>query len=256
MQLIDSHCHLDFAQFDHDRDEVLARCRALDINDIIIPGVRCASWDMVLKICQQSDMLHYALGLHPMFMQDHSEDNIARLRDYVNRYNPVAIGEIGLDFYLKDHDKNSQTTLFEQQLNIAAETQLPVILHVRKAHEHTIALLKKHSINKGIVHAFSGSLEQAQQYIKQGFLLGVGGVITYPNAHRVRRLYTELPLSSLALETDAPDMPLHGMLRDQRNSPEKIADVLSQLSQLREETVEQIANATTQNVQQLLAIDS
>ena len=256
MQLIDSHCHLDFPQFDHDRDEVISRCHSLGIKDIIIPGVRSTSWDKILKTCQQSDILHYALGLHPMFMQNHSQGDIAKLRDYVNRYSPVAIGEIGLDFYLKDHDKDSQTSLFEQQLHIAAATQLPVILHVRKAHEHTIALLKKHSISKGIVHAFSGSLQQAEQYIKQGFLLGVGGVISYPNAHRVRRLYSELPLSSLALETDAPDMPLNGMLHNQRNSPENIVTVLSHLTELRKETREQIANTTTQNVRQLLTIDS
>ncbi len=254
MQLIDSHCHLDFTDFDHDRDEILTRCRGIGIRDIVIPGVCSNSWDTQIKICQQSEMLHYALGLHPIFMQHHTNNHIDKLRDYVSKYNPVAIGEIGLDFYLKDHDKDSQITLFEQQLMIAAETDLPVILHVRKAHDQTIALLKKHHINKGIVHAFSGSPQQAQHYIKLGFLLGVGGVITYPNATRARCLYAELPLSNIALETDAPDMPLNGMQRGQRNSPEKIVDVLSHLTQLRKESREQIAKTTTHNVQQLLTL--
>ena len=137
-----------------------------------------------------------------------------------------------MDFYHAEHDKESQINLFEQQLELAVSFDLPVILHVRKAHDVVLQLLKKHRVRGGIVHAFSGSEQQAQHYIKLGFLLGIGGTITYEKATRVRRLFSNLPLSAIALETDAPDMPLHGQA-GQRNSPLSLVHIVSSLATLR-----------------------
>ncbi len=255
MHLIDSHCHLDFSIFDLDRDQILSRCNDLGIKSLIIPAVTVSSWQRLLSVCAQSKVLHPALGLHPMFMQEHKPEHIDHLKDSVTQHKRtlVAIGEIGLDFYLPDHDKQAQTVLFTEQLKIAQDTELPVLLHVRKAHDQTVSCLKKHPVNGGIVHAFNGSMQQADHYQKLGFLFGVGGAITHPNATRLRSLMAQLPLSSLVLETDSPDMPIANMIGT-RNSPENIPKILATLAELRSETAEEIALITTQNCQRLIKL--
>ncbi|MDB2705596.1 TatD family hydrolase, partial [Pseudomonadota bacterium] len=184
MHLIDSHCHLDFTIFDTDRDHVISRCNDLDVKSIIIPAVTASSWQRLLSVCAQSEILHPALGLHPMFMQQHKPEHIDELKDAVkqHKHTLVAIGEIGLDFYLPDHDKQAQTELFIEQLKVAQDTELPVLLHVRKAHDQALSCLKKYPVSGGIVHAFNGSIQQAEHYQKLGFLFGVGGAITHSNA--------------------------------------------------------------------------
>jgi len=255
MHLIDSHCHLDFSLFDRDRDQVISRCNDLGVKAIIIPAVTVSGWPRLLSVCAQSKILHPALGLHPMFMEKHKPEHIDELKHSAkqHKHTLVAIGEIGLDFYLPDHDKQAQTDLFTKQLKIAQDTELPVLLHVRKAHDQTISCLKKHPVSGGIVHAFNGSIQQADQYQKLGFLFGVGGAITHPNATRLRSLMAQLPLSSLVLETDSPDMPIANMIGT-RNSPENIPTILATLAELRSETAEEIALITTQNCQGLLKL--
>jgi TatD DNase family protein len=253
MNLIDSHCHLDFEVFDHDRDVVLNNCQTLGVNNIIVPGVTADTWNKLLSVCQSSNNLHPALGLHPMFMAEHQAKHIALLNDYVAKFNPIAIGEIGLDFYVPEHNKQSQIELFEKQLIIANDANLPVILHVRKAYDQVLSLLIKHKINRGIVHAFSGSEQQAQLYIKQGFLLGIGGALTHDRATKLRSLFGNLPLTSIVLETDAPDMPLSGQ-QGQRNTPENICTIVATLAELRTESIEQIADISSQNVRKALSI--
>jgi TatD DNase family protein len=251
MHLIDSHCHLDFKQFDLERDAVLSNCLQLGIQDIVIPGVTADSWDRLLNICGQSTMLHPALGLHPMLMEEQQPKDLTKLRELISRHAVIAIGEIGLDFYIIGHDKKLQIELFSEQLKIAQQAKLPVLLHVRKAHEQTISLLKQYSLVGGIIHAFSGSLQQAKQYQDLGFLLGIGGAITHPQATRLRKMVSQLPIASIALETDAPDMPLH-MMKQQYNTPENIIVILDALSALRTETKSEIAAATTTNCQRVL----
>ncbi|MDQ7072804.1 MAG: TatD family hydrolase [Gammaproteobacteria bacterium] len=162
MYLIDSHCHLDFKQFDQNRKQILSHCQQLGIKDIVVPGVTADSWKKLLRICQQSAMLHPALGLHPMFMEQHQPEHLIQLSEFISDHALIAIGEIGLDFYIANPDKDAQIHLFTEQLNIAQQTDLPVLLHVRKAHEQTIKLLKQYPLTSGIVHAFSGSLQQAK----------------------------------------------------------------------------------------------
>ena len=249
MHLVDSHCHLDFEQFDEDREAILSHCKQLGIRQIIVPGVTACSWSNLISICQTSDMLYPALGLHPLFMDKHQPEHIVQLKKLAKDH-AVAIGEIGLDFYIKDHDKTAQIHLLCEQLHTAITIDLPVILHVRKAHDQVIDLLKQFPVKGGIVHAFSGSLQQAQYYIKAGFFLGVGGAITHIRASRLRQLFSELPLSSLVLETDAPDMPLAGM-KAQRNTPENILAILTSLAEIRTESKQEIATATTNNCRRL-----
>lgn len=253
MHLIDTHCHLNFSQFDSDREKLLEHCQAIGVKDIIIPGVKAEDWTQLLKTCGQSPLLHPALGLHPLFLADHKTEHLLQLKDLVAHNTVIAIGEIGLDFYLPNHNKKAQIDLFSEQLTLAQAVELPVLLHVRKAHDQTLSLLQKYPVIGGIVHAFNGSLQQAEQYQQLGFVFGVGGAITYPKATRLRSLFSQLPLSSIVLETDAPDMPLLEM-QGQRNSPVNIPLILNTLSAIRSESSEEIATITTNNAKQILAL--
>jgi TatD DNase family protein len=250
MHLIDSHCHIDFATFDDDRTTILSRCQQLGIHNIIIPAVTADKWPALHALCKQFPMLHPSIGLHPMFMSHHQPQHLEQLKQVAIESSAIAIGEIGLDFYSKDHNKQHQIDLVIAQLNIAISLNLPVILHVRKAHDVMFDLLKKHPVKSGVVHAFSGSLQQAQNYIKQGMSLGIGGACTYPRATRLRKTITELPLTSLVLETDAPDMPLCNQ-QGMRNSPEHILAIAKTVAELRQQTLDEIATVTTENCQRI-----
>jgi len=253
MQLIDSHCHLDFPVFDNDRETILADCQQRGINNIIVPAVTANSWNRLLSVCESSTILHPTLGMHPMFMDEHQPKHLAELQKRIEQSNPIAVGEIGLDFFIEDHDKASQLELFEQQLIIAKQFDLPVILHIRKAYDHALQLLKKHHITKGIAHAFSGSEQQASHFIKQGLLLGIGGVITYPKATKIRRLFQQLPLEHIALETDAPDM-LPANSTSTRNTPVTVELVLKELAELRQLDEAELASKTSANIISMFAI--
>lgn len=233
MELFDSHCHLDVSEFDADRAAVLARARSAGVGQMVVPAVDAAGWPTLLELCRRETGLYPALGLHPIYIAQHREADLVELRRLVAAERPVAIGEIGLDFFVQGLDRERQQWLFEQQLQIAAEFHLPVLLHVRKAHDPVLATLKRLKFpHGGIAHAFNGSLPQAQQYIALGFKLGFGGMLTYERSSKLRQLARELPLQAIVLETDAPDMTPaahHG----ERNSPEYLPEVLQVLAMLR-----------------------
>ncbi|MFV2055393.1 MAG: TatD family hydrolase [Thiohalomonadales bacterium] len=257
MELIDTHCHLDVDAFVQDRENVLEHCRQLHIRKIVVPAIQSKTWDTLLQVCDLHAGLYPTLGLHPMFIEQHQNQDLIHLENYIIKYHPCAVGEIGLDYYKKETvncaNREKQIQFYSAQLDIAKRHGLPVILHVRRAHQQVLTLLKQKKVTAGIVHAFSGSREEAQRYIDIGFKLGFGGSITYPRAKRLRRLASELPLSSIVLETDAPDMTgfkHHG----QRNSPEYLPECLQTLSNLRKQSVEEIAAQTTRNAQEILKL--
>ncbi len=251
MNITDTHCHLDVADFDSDREDVLDRCHAAGISKIIIPAIESKTWLNLLGLCQSNKELYPALGLHPVFIEQHQADDINKLEKLVEETSPVAIGEIGLDFYLKDLDQNMQLVLFEQQLLVAKNHNLPVILHVRKAHDQVLQLLKKIKVKGGFCHAFNGSLQQAEKYIELGFKLGFGGTLTYANSTKIHALAKTLPLESIVLETDAPDMVVESH-RGQRNSPEYITESLAVLANIRGEDVSVIAEQTSINANDVI----
>ena len=251
MNIIDTHCHLDVTDFDFDREQVLKHCHMAGISKIIIPAIESKTWSGLLELCQSGEGLYPALGLHPVFIDNHQTDDIKRLEKLVEQVSPLAIGEIGLDFYLKDLDKNKQLELFEQQLLLAQKYNLPVILHVRKAHDQVLQLLKKIKVEGGFCHAFNGSLQQAEKYIELGFKLGFGGTLTYENSTKIHQLAKTLPLDSIVLETDAPDMVVESH-RGERNSPEYIVEALAALAKIRNESVEFIATQTTNNANDVM----
>ncbi len=251
VELIDSHCHLDFSHFNDDRDELLAKCSKVHINKFVLPGVVAAGWPALMRLVDDYPSMWGALGLHPMFMHKHQSQHIELLETYLMSWNALAVGEIGLDFYASQSNADTQIMLFKQQLNLAKQMQLPVILHVRKAHDQVLSLLRKFQLNGGIVHAFSGSEQQARQYIDLGFVLGVGGVITYPRATRLRKTLSALPLSALVLESDAPDMS-PSQNAGERNTPLSLLHSVTELSRLHHLPAEEIAKQTSNNVQRVL----
>lgn len=251
--LIDSHCHFDAGEFDGDRAAVLARAREAGVRRQVVPATTAALWPKLREVCAADGGLYPAYGLHPMFLAEHRDAHLYELRDWVTRERPVAIGECGLDFYVDGLDPERQQQFFRAQLELAAEFELPLIVHARRAVEAVILAVRDVGGLRGVVHSYAGSLEQAEQLWNQGFLLGLGGPVTYPRARRLRELAANMPLEYLLLETDAPDQPDCGH-RGQRNEPARLVTVLEAIADLRGVEPEVVANATTANAERLFAL--
>ena len=251
MRYIDTHTHLDFPDFDADRQQVLQRSEQAGVERLIILGVYQKNWDRLWQLIETDSRLFGAFGLHPVYLEQHQPSHLDDLAQRLERLaaHPqcCAVGEIGLDYFLPELDRQRQQTLLDAQLSLAASANLPVLLHVRRAHADTIATLKRHRLPRaGIVHAFAGSLEEAKEYIRMGFKLGLGGAATWPQATKLRRTLAALPIDSLVLETDAPDMAPH-FRAHQRNSPEYLPQICRELAALRGEPVETFAQACLHN---------
>ena len=254
MEIIDTHCHLDLPAFDPDRDGVLERCRAGGVAALVVPGVLATGWDGLLGLCREEAGLFPALGLHPVYLDQHRVDaDIRLLEARLATERPVAVGEIGLDYAVAGLDRERQQTLFEAQLACARDAGLPVILHVRKAHDQVLATLKRIRVCGGTAHAFNGSLQQAAQYRELGFRLGFGGMLTFERSTRLRALARALPLEAMVLETDAPDMTVV-QHRGERNSPEYLPYCLAALAQVRNESLEVVAQQTTRNARAVFGL--
>lgn len=252
--MIDTHCHLNAAAFDLDREAVLARGRRAGVVQWVIPGVVLADFSELILMA--SPELLIALGLHPVYLDAHPVDALEQLEQWVMRSHPVAIGEIGLDYLLPPATHEGQMVLLEGQLQLAKRYHLPVLLHVRRAHDLVCGLLRRLAFTQGgIVHAFNGSLEQAHRYLDLGFRLGFGGVMTYPRAVRIRKVATLLPVDALVLETDAPDLTPVGHAK-QRNEPAYLLEVVQTLAELRGVSVASLIEATTDNARMVLGIKS
>lgn len=251
--LVDSHCHLDAAEFDRDREAVIAAARDAGVMRQIIPAIDAAGWPKLRDICAAGDGLFPAYGLHPMFLDAHREEHLPQLRDWLERERPVAVGECGLDYFVDGLDRDAQSHYFDAQLRLAREFDLPVIVHARRAVDAVIAAIRRASPLRGVVHSFSGSAEQARQLWDHGFLLGLGGPVTYERAHRLRKLAATMPIEHLLLETDAPDQPDAG-IRGQRNEPARLPDVLRVIAQLRGQSEAELASATTANAERLFGL--
>ncbi|RUO26234.1 TatD family deoxyribonuclease [Aliidiomarina minuta] len=249
--LIDSHCHLDFAAFDEDRAEMLMRAHQVGVTHFVVPGVTQKQWPRLRELQKRYQNWHIAFGLHPYFIEQHEENHLEMLSQQLHEGGAVAVGEIGLDATCPDISK--QKELLKAQLKLAAEFELPVILHHRKTLDEMLKMVKQAGIEHGVVHAFSGSQQQAEHWIEQGFKLGVGGVITYDRANKTRTTISKVPLQSLLLETDSPDMPMCGK-QGERNEPAYITRALDALYELREEPRDQVRAALWQNTLQLFKI--
>ena len=248
--LFDSHCHLDASEFDHDRAAVIERARTAGVSSQVVPAVTAASWPKLRDVCTLAPGLHAAYGLHPMFLAEHRPEHLQQLGDWLQRESPCAIGECGLDFYVEGLDPDSQRYYFQGQLQLARTFDLPLIVHARRAVDEVILRIRRVGGLRGVVHSFSGSAEQARQLWELGFMIGLGGPLTYTRANRLRSLVTQMPLEYLLLETDAPDQP-DADIRGQRNEPARLTRILATVAELRQQPAEEIAAQTTANARRL-----
>jgi len=253
--LIDSHCHLDAPEFDHDRDAVIERARAIGVVDQIVPAITAQSWPKLRALCAERSGLHPAYGLHPMFLAEHRDEHLDALRALLEATRAVAVGECGLDFHVEGLDAQRQQFLFEEQLKVARDFDLPVIVHARKAVDAVLATLRRVGGLRGVVHSFSGSEQQAEQLCKLGFHLGIGGPVTYDRAQRLRRNVATMPIEFLLLETDAPDQP-DAFHRGERNEPSRLTLVRDCIAGLRAISPDALAAATSANAKRLFGLSA
>jgi TatD DNase family protein len=220
----------------------------------MVPAVTKDGWRLLRMHVAQNPSLHAALGLHPMFIEQHKEKHLEDLDKALSLPPVHAIGEIGLDFYEPNSQRDKQEVFFRAQLKLAMKHDLPIILHVRKAHNEVLKHLNMLNFKQGgIVHAFGGSLEIAKDYIKHGFKLGFGGTMTYPRSVKIREMVKVLPLESLVLETDAPDM-LPASSKSDRNTPIHLIDIFKVFCELRDESPDVLARTTTNNAKSVFKI--
>ncbi len=253
MELIDSHTHLDDASFTPDFAQVLERAKDVGIGGFIVPAIQASGWEGLRQLCQRHPQLYPAYGLHPMFMPQHREQDLAALAERLEQGDAVAIGECGLDFYIPEPEKKRQQQFLERQLELAHHYRLPVIIHARKAVEQVMLTLRRYPGVKGVLHSFSGSRQQAEQLIGMGFMMGMGGPVTYDHAHRLHKLVRWLPLDALLLETDSPDQPVAAH-RGERNEPAYLRHVLHTISRLKGISQTQLAEQTTANARRLFKL--
>ncbi|NHB87387.1 TatD family hydrolase [Photorhabdus tasmaniensis] len=255
---IDTHCHFDFPPFRDDEQRSLQRAAQDGVDKIIIPAVSGKNLQRVFELARVYPEIYAALGLHPLYIDEHQESHLADLERLLKQKSEkrVAVGEIGLDLYMADPQFEKQKALLLAQLRLAKQCELPVILHSRKSHDQLAAILRRIDLPRtGVIHGFAGSLSQAEAFIRLGYNIGVGGTITYERAQKTRRAVAELPLTSLVLETDAPDMPLFGF-QGQPNRPERIAGVFASLCELRRESPDEIAAQLYSNSVELFGLNS
>lgn len=245
--LIDTHCHLDAAEFDADRDNVAMLALQQGVSNIIIPAVARDNFDSVIQVCLEHQHCAYALGIHPMYVDQARLDDLETLKTYIENNNPVAVGEIGLDYFFTKSNVELQTYFFTEQLKLSKRYGLPVILHVRNAIDDVLKYLRQYQINGGIAHAFNGSFQQAEQFIALGFKLGFGGAMTYSRALKIRELASKLPLESIVLETDSPDIPPEWVGAKGRNTPLELSKIAQVLADLRQVNVAEVLDITSAN---------
>ncbi len=267
--LIDTHCHLDAAEFADDRDAMIKAALASGVKMMVVPAVEAANFQTVIDLSHDYSAIAYALGIHPMYIDGAVEADLAQLKALIAQqlnHKLVAVGEIGLDFFATTLNREKQEYFFAEQLKIARTFDLPVILHVRQSSDIVLKHLRKIKVRGGIAHAFNGSRQQADAFIKLGFKLGFGGAMTYTRALHIRDLAKSIPLESIVLETDSPDIPpawlrkspANNLQNDKinlvkpRNTPAELKQIAQVLSEIRSENVAQIVVVTGFNACQVL----
>ncbi|MEY4753330.1 MAG: hypothetical protein RJA44_1005 [Pseudomonadota bacterium] len=261
---IDTHCHLDAPEFAPDRLAVLARARAAGVTQLVLPAVSVAHFEPLQHLARQHG-LAYALGVHPLYVAEQPADALAQLRQALQaaRDDPllVAVGEIGLDFFVPGLDAALQQHWYAAQLALAREFDLPVLLHVRRSADQLLRQLRRTPVRGGIAHAFNGSHQQAEAFIALGFKLGFGGTLTFERALQIRRLAATLPAEALVLETDAPDIPPHWLYRSaaeraagatSRNEPAELPRIAAHLAELRGLDLAELAALSSANARAAL----
>ena len=245
--IFETHAHYDDAKFDTDREMLLAELPQRGISPVINVGSSIATTKTTLSLAQEYPFLYAAVGVHPSDVDDLNEDTYAWLRQQTTLQKTVAVGEIGLDYYWDKEGHDLQKHWFIRQLDLAREMNKPVMIHSREAAADTMEIMKEHGKGlKGVIHCYSYSLEMAREYVKMGYFIGVGGVVTFKNAKKLVKTVETIPLSSIVLETDCPYMapePHRGTRNDSRNIPY----VIAKIAEIKGVSVEEVEQTTREN---------
>ncbi|MCX8964224.1 metal-dependent hydrolase [Erwinia psidii] len=255
-RFVDTHCHFDFAPFSGDEAESLRHAADAGVEKIIVVSVAASRFAGVMALAERWQPLYAALGIHPMAVADHDDSHLQQLEDYLKRRPEklVAIGEIGLDLLIDNPQFDRQQAVLAAQLRLARDYCLPVILHSRRTHDKLAMQLRKFNLpRRGVIHGFAGSEQQALAFVRAGYAIGVGGTITYQRASKTRRAIARLPLDTLLLETDAPDMPMQGF-QWQPNRPERLRMIWQSLCEIRDDSPQEIAETLRENTYRLFCI--
>ena len=257
--LIDAHCHLDVAEFDSDRETVIAAAKAAGVCRFIVPATVRARWHHLLALGERDDV-SVCLGLHPYFIEQHRQEDLKALEALVkdqlagaSSIRPVAIGECGIDGRFPQ-SLDQQWHYFDEQLGIAQRCKLPVVVHCVKANDSVSKRLRQGALPQaGLIHAFAGSYQQAVKFLDLGYMVGLGGAVTYERAQRLRGVVAKLPDDGFVLETDSPDMPVSGY-QGQRNEPSRVVQVASVVAALRQQSIERVSELSSANASRLFRL--
>lgn len=253
IKLFDSHIHLDDLNLYYDLDRHIANAQHNHIQGWIIPGTETQGFNRINKITTIHSNAYAAFGLHPYFIHNHTEQDLVILKDTLQHYPAVAIGECGLDLMIPEPDMEKQLHFFKAQIKLALEFDLPLIIHTRKTVDIVLKEIRKHPALHGVLHSFSGSIQQAEIALKHNFLLGFGGACTFPRANKLHSLIRFLSLNDILIETDAPFQ--RGAYRDNGiNYPQDLLEIAKAIASLREDSLQSIAQATTANVHKLFKL--
>ena len=249
--IIDTHAHYDDGQFDADREELLGSMEAGGIGLIVNAGSTVASWDKIVELTEKYPFVYGAVGVHPDEVGELDAEKLLRMADLLDRDKIVAVGEIGLDYYWDKEKHDLQKEWFVRQLGLAREKEMPVIIHSREAAADTFEIMKQHAAGmKAVIHCYSYSPEMAREYVKMGYYIGVGGVVTFKNAKKLKQVVQEIQLESIVLETDCPylaPVPYRG----KRNCSLYLPYVAEQIAELKGTTVEEVIQQTEKNSREL-----
>jgi len=264
MDWVDTHCHLDAPEFAHEVEDLVSRARDAGVRRLVLPAVRVDDAPRVRELAHAFDSV-YALGIHPLCVGEAADSDLDRLAQLLSQWKDdprlVAVGEIGLDHFVPDLDRERQFRFYEAQLRMASAVELPVVLHVRRSADALLKGLRRTPVRGGIAHAFNGSHQQACAFLQQGFALGFGGTLTFDRSLQIRRLATQLPAHALVLETDAPDLPPQWLYRPAavrqqhppaRNEPAELPRIAQVLADLRGWSLSETARVTTANARRVL----
>lgn len=249
--IFDTHAHYDDGQFDTDREELLGAMEAGGVGTIVDAGSTLESWDKILELTERYPFIYGAIGIHPDEAGTLDEAGMERMAELLDRDKIVAVGEIGLDYYWDKENHDVQKHWFIRQLDMAREKQMPVIIHSREAAADTIDIMKQHASGmKAVIHCYSYSAEMAKEYVKMGYYIGVGGVVTFKNAKKLKQVVQEIPLERILLETDCPylaPVPFRG----KRNSSLNLPYVAEAIAELKGTTAEEVIQQTEKNAREL-----
>ena len=253
--IFDTHAHYDDRQFEEDRAELLGSMQEQGVGMIVDAGSDIASWDKIGQLTEQYPFIYGAIGVHPDEVGELDEEKMQRMEKLLSGEKMVAVGEIGLDYYWDKEKRDLQKKWFIRQLELARQLDLPVIIHSREAAADTMEIMKQHAKGMdGVIHCFSYSPEQAKEYVNMGFYLGIGGVVTFKNAKKLKEVVGKIPLESLVLETDSPYLaPVPN--RGKRNSSLNLVYVAEEIAALKGVSYEEVVRQTTENAKKLYRLE-